>query len=409
MFTGTVQAQDVASDWEVTVYIPNEAAIVTLSAGGETGRIAVSEQTNELLNDAYLPSMKLSPDHRWLAFDTLSPDGYQTGTISVADLQSKSCCQEFGVETELPDGTKPGIFKLVGFSPDSTELALVAEQYPQECGEGCFPTTSGIVVELATMMVSPVAQFVFGNESPLGWVEDGIAVAQHQPCLPGQMCMDPTSISWKVVRDITTGETLSSVPIVRSLWGAVLGDTLALTGEYISYHFYTEEEWNPYVLYSPVIVYFAPEMDSWSWSSKPTFIYHFKFPETPSEGDFMFMRWVLDGNAVLFRLHTEFRKATLLTRDGDKRTFDIPYYHEFLAGTPDGWLMYEADTGNDPAPEIMSFFHYRYDGDELTVSEVGSYKNNPKYGDIPALLDATPLGASVTKPFPTVELPKGIG
>lgn len=406
MLSSIAQAQDERASWEVTVYIPNEAAIVTLSAEGEINKIAVPEQANEILKVADRPDVQLSAGHRWLAFN----QGENTGIIHLADLQAGTCCEEFGAETELPDGTKPGFFQLVGFSPDATKLALGTVQRPEgEFCEHCSPSASGYLVELATMRVRPAAQFIFGYESHLGWVEEGVVAAQHQRCAPGQMCVDPTYMSWKTVRNIETGETVSSTPIVLQGYTNPIGDTLLLTGEYISYHFYREEEWNPYVYYFPVVVYYAPEMDSWGWLSKPTFIYHFEFPETPSESDFMFMRWVLDGNAVLFRLHTDWNRATLLTRNGNERTFDIPYYHEFLAGTPDGWLMYEwNEGGSDPTPEAMSIFHYQYNESELTVSEIAVFQRISRSDNI-LLLDATPLGASVTKPFPTVELPQGIG
>ncbi|MBZ0306037.1 MAG: hypothetical protein K8I82_08230, partial [Anaerolineae bacterium] len=234
LLSGAAQAQETTAAWEVTVYIPDESAIVTLSAAGEIERLPVPEQVTEILKHTFDPVIRLSADHHWLAFN----QEIDSGVVYLSDLQAGSCCVEFGAETALPDGTMPGVFQLVGFSPDGTKLALVAEHYPMECGEYCFPDTSGILVELDTMTLQVVGDFVSSGSRPVGWVDGGIASTQVVYCLPGEMCVRSTVVSVQVVRDVKAGEIVSSIPIGVSNYAYDRGDHLYSSGEYITPYVY---------------------------------------------------------------------------------------------------------------------------------------------------------------------------
>ena len=409
VWTGLTHAQDITPIWEVTLYGQPENAIVTLTPDGETQRIDAPDK----LRDFYRPQIFLSSDNRWLAFEG-SPNGNNSSTVYLSDLTTGACCASFGQGIELPDGEQPNIFEWIGFSPDNQRGAFLYVIDDPNCFEICFPKKGVVFVDLNTQKLIPAPQIMVSmGQYPVGWSQAGIIWTNGIICIEGDFCTDPLRLSSQSVQDVETGQQVSSTPIVVQPYWSDFGDHLPLTGEYISAYFFNPSD-PPYdQLYAPEIIYYSPEMDRFAWKESPTPIYISKTWQNyqPDPRYYSWTRWVMDGNAILIGTSDDPTHSVLLMRDGTHQTIDIPTYRDFLAGTPDGWLMVDRfPQGVNEKSNLVNIYYYRYDTGKMSVVELAQFQSSES-ALTPLLIRSTPLGASVREPFVTVPQPEyqGIG
>jgi hypothetical protein len=348
--------------WEVTLYDGEQILIVVAEGTAETISLPEAAKHLSVVADRYVA---LSPDRQYFAFSqaTFETAGGFTSTLSIANLPTGDCC----VTVDSPF-TQAGTYIQVGpFSPDSAQLFVAATRWleDQEIYESAFliiDAASGAIIHQAEPQ-SLWNSADYNTTLLPEWTDAGMIL--YPACIPCEGSF--TGTAWRWNPDTGVMETLDHYYINA-------GDRLALTGEYI------------YAAHNPA--YIAPEGNVPSLTNvveyrpdgtasiEPQVIYHELGQFIPRPV------WVLDGAA--YALHVPGSNVlTLVQRSGETITADLDNGQMMMAGTPDGWLMYdEADA---------AVHHYTLQADGAIIgTHVGDVLS------VPQVLSRPALGASVT-------------
>jgi hypothetical protein len=195
------------------------------------------------------------------------------------------------------------------------------------------------------------------------------------------------------------------------------GETLELTGEHVvSSYAQADNSTAPASQYHYVLLY-QPRNAQVGWDYQPQIIFDGGFlpPDFGSRG-FRTIRWVNDGNAIYImrsrNLPSQIQQdnPVLLFRDGTSQVANIPWLHDFLTGTPDGWLAYDLP-GGVPDDNKYHIYHYQYLNGELemrVLAEFDAEASNRAWSL--TVLQRTPLGATAEPTdFPAIQLRDGLG
>ena len=368
-----VRAQ--TGEWEVVLYDNTRLLVVGPEGGAESIELPEEAQNLEVVARNFIA---LSPDGQYLAFaktDT-TPDGSFTTNLKLANLASGECCIE-PASLFVQDYT----YLLVGpFSPDSTRLFVSAVRWLPEderyenyvlgldiaTGEVAYDSTNGV-----SYLSDPGSLWrdQENNTTLLPeWTINRLIL--FPACIPCEGVFEGRAWRW----NLETGEAKEFDRFYSSL-----GDRLALTGEYI----YAAEnpDYPPTSGDFPIRTNVITYLSKGGASQEQVVVYQL------GEGEAFVPKpnWVLDGMAYLLHVPSQ-TTATLVNRDGVAETLTFDDRRNFVAGTPDGWLMVSAEDGKH------DLFHYTRTADgEIEATMIGTANVG-----FPQLLQQPVLGTAIS-------------
>ncbi len=320
--------------------------------------------------DVGIDAPKISPDGRFAA--TLAPT---KGAVEIADLQAGTCCQT------LKFADSPATqASVAGFSPDSQQVAvayLIEKPYKAEIV--AFDLDSGQATRFDAAPAAPPGGGVIDYPVADSWRADG--VYYYTSCI---MCVEDTVDYSLLAWNPTTG---TSTPSGLTLVG--FGDTLALTGEQIT------PQVSP--LYPAPPGTFEPGQSAGLPPSYNVIVLTGKRATDgravayfdPDNLKLKSTRWVADGNAFLVFPASGQGTTVLVSADAPPAAVKLDA-HQFLTGTPDGWLSLEDGT----------IYHYTVASGQAARAQVGALDG------FVTPVESTPLGAKATAAFQSIEPPR---
>jgi hypothetical protein len=395
------------ADWEVVVYAPNAQSILVLAPEGIRERIPLPDEVNG--------QFALSADRRYFAFEHRDFWGEGRGgdQVMVADLLEQDC--GFVVtssRTELED-TSAIVYAVGGFNPhDSTQLSIFYSSGREGADQYSIPDYGIVIVDVETGDVVLRVETMHWGEF-IDWREDGILWSYYSDPPP---FIDEFSrqLRYSIWNPATGVQGRGAEFFTEYFDGDTdTGDTLELTGEYIVPSYVVDTGTD--LSYSALLYQGRdPQMSA---DDQPSMVYIGDLlPSWFTESGFSHSSWIADGNAIyiersyMLRNETNFDTVTLLFRDGATQNVHLPVNHEFLTGTPDGWLAYDAPGGVSEDGKYH-IYHYQYLNGELEMSVLAEFESDTIGAAWSlALLQRTPLGGTAeAREFPTVELQGGVG
>ncbi len=317
-----------------------------------------------------LDAPKLSPDGRYAA--VLAPG---KNAVEIADLQAGTCCQTLTFSDERVEQGS-----LAGFSPDSQQIAvayLVEKPYKAEIV--AFKLESGKETRFDAEPSAPSDGGRIDYAIAESWGTSGISY--YMSCI---LCVEQSADYALLTWNPATGET---APSGQTFNGS--GDTLALTGEQLT----------------PQTSALYPEPpglfeDGQSGGLPPSYNVIVMTGKRASEGRAVVYfdpdnlkltstRWVADGNAFLVFPAPGQGVTMLVSADAPPAPVTLDA-HQFLTGTPDGWLALENGT----------ITHTTVADGQAARAEVG------KLDGFVTLVESTPLGAKASAAFQAIEPPR---
>lgn len=385
--------------------VPNAWRIVVL----DTGKI--KEVTPEGITKTWeLPSklhqIAVSPteDLAIVSFyegNMAPPDVLLPKELLLFDLNTGVCCTPFftfDMFTEVLGEDQEG-FWIGGFSDDGSLFAFgYTHSYIESYG---FSQSSSVlaVIDMTTRQIVATKEIW---DAFAGWIDGKIATYPFVSAQPGatpEKYVETTLQSWD---PFTLETTQTNYRIAALPYDAPtdIGDFL-VTGERIVSSFMVIpdqmsdiESDNPYVLY---------DTDTMSY---PVW---FDVLTAGDEGDIRphdrIARWISDGRYIYnrigaYRAWDRTDQVQVLSRNGEIEILQIPYFENFLTGTPHGWLALDLHRG----PAVL--IHYTYSTGHLEREEIATFERESI-----KLLKKPGLGYSLESPtpFPEVQPPRLLG
>lgn len=316
--------------WHVTVFDGRE--IIVIDENGIIDTIPVPDQLLEIImpGPSYKPFL-LSDDMRYLvAVTEIDYEANNGFTITIADLQTQSCCVTF----DDPLGASLLDINLGIFNPENRLFtATIGTVYPDTTEDAMVVVdaeTGDVLHQVdpkALMSGARMVEFLNWNGEEI----ELLPLIESTPFL-GDF-VDTNTVYW----NLETGE----FNVSEQHYDGFFGVSLPVTNEYLRSR---ETNNNPELRVVELIkngnVADATEILSFA------------------QGDYLpTPQWVLDGQGFLLRNSKEYGK--LILRDGT--VVDVPFEEitRFIAGTPDGWLAQQTQ----PA-DSRTLFHFAIvDGD----------------------------------------------
>lgn len=395
-FAICVRAQDATpeapqGDWEVEMVV--EGQLITVTTDGITEQRELPEGLQDGLSYA------LSADRRWLAvtLDDFWTTPEDVREIQIVDLSTGSCCQILTDPNAFDVGFEGERFNVIGFLPDEPNtLLLVVED---DCWLPCSRRNRLVALDVERNIT------LLGAGDLLGYGYRGVLTAQGVEVQPTALfaTFNDIDTDWSLplqilTYDVFTGELLSQRSSLHH-WGSYQGALLPLTGEYVGIDVIPDEDESP-TWWRWELGYVAAGSGEVVWITLPDDVQRSYASSDPRERPTT--TWVMDGNAILIYIPLE--DVFLALRDGSLH--EISSYRNRveeciypIAGTLDGWLAWDSERGES------IIWHCTFHQDQVLFRELGrlpQITHGSRYE--PFFLAATPLGATASGAFPTVEL-----
>lgn len=326
------QAQDVdTSLWEVALYHEYGDAGITagsinlVSAQGLTATIPVPPEFYE--GPGVVQDIVLSPDYRYLAavkgeYSAEAPFSY----VIIADLLQQQCCT-YPDDPAVQQALNIVGYSLGDFNPEGT--AFVLSFVDERSTSDTYEVVGDIlVIDAATGKANAqVLTSVFDNAPSAffgEWKTDGIRV------IPSCHGCEPPFEGYYWLWNPSTGEFFET----GEYW-SIFGEVLPFTGEF------AQAKANESLPISPIEqAYFLPANaveyfpEGFPIDPPPTVFFNANMLNLQNP------YWVMDGSALLIG-DWDSDQWMLVHRDGTQQAVAVPASAQFLAGTPDGWLMFD--------------------------------------------------------------------
>jgi hypothetical protein len=379
---GTIEqpsSQAMGSAWEMWVYDPAAAMVMAYDLNGGIGGKTIQGITP----GTNMMDVKLSNDGQKLAF--IRSD--MPNRVFLGKFDSGTCCVEIQYPAVVASGTIETFF-MAGFDPNSNLLALsfiYNVDFPNPNYQPGLMTVDATTGQIVNQFYDFAG--LGGGSFPImmeEWRADGVYF------LPSCYACEPAPEGLLWVWNPTGGTLSQSGEFVSLFYGERLYNTGELLYTYPDPGLPLAPQDGPYAYPNAVRYYESWQIpDSYfnfegkvlAMVSEGQLLYH-----NPSELNLPLAEWVADGQAfLLYGIPGEL--SSLVFRDGREELFSLPPNMQFLAGTPEGWLMYRDDGGSG------QLFHYTYNGG-LNSTNFGAY--SPGF----VLFDpARTMGLSVSGPF----------
>ncbi len=361
------------TNWEIAIFDETAQQIVIINASGIRQTISMPEH-----NGQPLKVTAISPDYRYAA-------GFLPGSSeyaflpAIADLTAQTCCLMFDVPEDEPFFTQ-----FSNFAPDNT-IILSTNNYDWNTNTG-----GGLVFLVDAVSGATVKQKqldVFAN--PGDW--DGTDFYYLDAPLGGT--------EWLPVGNYNVWETdTDAITESDTRFALFRGEVLAATGEAVD-GVYNDQFPLPYTEYmfppSNTIAYYpastsAAKFDDIELSGGTTVFFSPRILEGRAV-------WVRNGDAVL--VYTDFfdggvivkTQMAVVFRTGAAQEIEA-INQQFIAGTPDGWLMLNTQT-ND-------LLHYIVTETGFQTQTVGNFSG------IVVAISQPKLTPTMTGTFPEFVLPQ---
>lgn len=380
-------AQEIPTDWEVVLFKPApEAMLYFLNAEGVS-------QTISLPDLPYSSRLVISDDKRFVLYRVVDEYGsaYSVHLLNLETTESREIL-----------GAGIGAYLSVDFSPDMQHVIAVFAFYPDGASEYSMPTYREIVVNLETgeAEIQPEESQLFAL-----WSDEPIPSARYIFTMEGRSPQPFREISG-TFRLPEVEERLTRTVVLTPYSGFYdMGDTL-INGEHIvsSFAYLIDHTGAETEFYAPIIRYQNSESASYPiWLDRSVSNDYQGLDVSSVNSRFYRARWVMDGQYIYVRpqvlvTRPRFDEIEILGRDGNRNYFELSGDYAFLAGTPDGWLMFRMTNS-------QTISHFTFENGELierTLLEL------PEFVEGFDVLKKPVLGASLQDavPFPEIEAPR---
>lgn len=357
------------ASWEVVLYDPDDETLIFVEQEGITETLPVPRSA---FGEQLIPQ-RISPDHRYLAGALL----LETEAVpAIADLEAGTCCIELPTAAPVQDSS------FISFSRFSPDLSRIVYSYTTYDYQSDAQTGAGYTAVVDMETGTTTAEFTLPNEiyaymQSTGEWEGDLVSFFPAPALPGMWY----EAGFASQINIATGVISES----RSIYLPFFGDRLPRTDELVVGVLDTTlpNAGIPGMFPPSNAVHYFPDGSTPVYSeANPTGGGNRIFYD-PRALD-VAPRWVKDGQAVLIQnidYYAPDRRAYLLERGGQPRPVSGSQDLVWIAGTPDGWLMFR-QTGVGAPREIFHFTNATNGGTLLgIVGETFTVIDSPLLGE----------------------------
>jgi hypothetical protein len=340
----TSQAQNPADNntWQIWLFNTASDHLVVMSPAGIIEDIDLVDFTG--FESKLIQRPFRSPDGLTLAFEVrLTPDNISSGSagIYLANLETQDCCHQL-TDPENPefDGFHRG-----PFSPDGTQLVVSMWATGVDITPivAVFDLTSGDILHRLPLDELNFQPFLENERYEAAvfneWSADGIRIGGSCTNCPASLIFFDHTQIWNPETDELSG----SVTVVTD------PNSVLATGELIITTFDEDlpgGDQPPIGIGEGVGTIFPNNIVRYYTDhTRSTSEVIFNRPEPPM---IQSAHWVVNGEYVLafydyVPQSSDLRRAMLLDRDGGQQMLEFFFDDEFLAPTPDGWLMCHYD------------------------------------------------------------------
>jgi hypothetical protein len=384
-------AQESTPEWEVIVFAPSpEPTIYIVNAAGLVDSFAVP-------GVPYFAKVILSADRHFLLYGVIN-EMHLSDSLQLIDIENNQTKEilNSAIVTNFSG------YESFAFSPDNQQIVATYVYYAENAGEYASPLYGEVLVDAETGEFEVQAE---GSSIFASWSTEPIPSQRYIYTVEGNSPVPFREISGTV--RLPNQEERLTRTMVLTPYGGIhdTGETL-ITGEHIVSSFISSIDMNGAEtgFYSPMVRYQTDDFSYPVWVDMSA-CNPFGYDCSALDHNFI-AHWVMDGQYIythpnILVSNPNYNEFQLLARDDTLSYFQLEGFYQFIAGTPDGWLMHFIG-------DRQSIVHFRFENGELIETTLLELPNRT---EIIQLVEKPFLGASLENPqaFPEVPVPRTQG